>query len=382
MGCWPWALLLPLMARAQSGTDGVDCSSHISVKHENTLTCQFEDEDDVANISLCTLPDRPCKIGQLKENRVIFQDLEVLKKYQLRIQWVEGEPTHIKYDLRSIIKPTAPWIINATFLEKSGTVPIYIGTQYHLDFLDGKLMFDLDIASAENTGLRTEVPYSFVIIERSHLRYNTNYSVRVRAKPHRDYFKGTWSDWSPSVSFQTPTLHDPADSFLVYTLIAAAIILLLIITIAILRWHNVIKSCIWPRIPNPKNTFLQMYKPNKALPISFNPEVFSDHIIHLVDHIEAKGIELEIRGGGWGICEVRGREREGLTAWNPGDLEGSSFPLKLSTGETDGGVTQTTSLLNGVGGVRASSWPKTPSAPPAGRREEPYITMSSFFNTE
>ncbi|KAJ8339076.1 hypothetical protein SKAU_G00358620 [Synaphobranchus kaupii] len=387
MRCWPWAFLLPLVVQAQSGSDpSVDCTSHISMtrQEENTLTCELDPDDaeEVENITLCPTIRRTCERRELEGNIIIFKSLDTLKKYELHIQFVTGESFREVYELKSIIKPNAPWIINATFSEKSGTLSIDIGTQYHQDYLKGKLEFELDITSAQITALKTQVLYSHVIIDESHLRFNTNYSVRVRARPNGRYFGGTWSEWGPSVSFQTPTLQEPDASLLVYTLIPAVVLILLLMPIV--RWHNVIKSFIWPSIPNPKNTLLQMYKPNKALPISFNPEAFRDRIIHLVNHVEAKGVDQDIPGGGSGSCEVKGREWEGLGMWNPGsDLEWMCILPKPRAGEPDGGGgTQTTGLLDGPGAIRGGSWPKTPAVPPTGRREQPYITISGFFNTQ
>ncbi|XP_061119335.1 interleukin-7 receptor subunit alpha isoform X2 [Conger conger] len=390
---WPWALLLPLVAQAQSGRDGVsskpweqdpgvDCSSNINVRQPSTLTCQLDidDPEEVAEISLCKSSPKTnetCERKELKKNTVTFHDLDIMTNYELRIQFETGESFRNEYDLKSIIKPSSPWIINATYLQKSGMVPVHIGTQYqHTNYLTGKLIFELEITSAQNTMQSKPVPYTPVIIERSHLRHNTKYSVRVRARPDGDFFKGTWSEWSPSVSFQTPTLQDPDASLLVYGLIAALVILLLIFAIAILRWHKIIRSYIWPRIPNPKNTLLQMYKPNKTLPKSFNPEAFCDQIIHRVVHIEAQGVELEAPR------EVRGWKREGLTVWNTGNLEGLHLLPKPGAEETDGGGAQTAGLLDGSGDVRGGSWPQTPALPATGRRDGAYITMSSIFNTQ
>ncbi|KAJ8287089.1 hypothetical protein GJAV_G00047530 [Gymnothorax javanicus] len=483
MSCWPWALFLPIVARAQSGSDGdpaVDCSSNIYVRHQNTLTCQLDIEDaaDVASVTLCPIRNNAtCMRGELKEHKIIFQNLDVIKTYKLNIQFANGETFNENYHLRTIVKPTAPWIINATFVEKSEIVPVFIGTDYPApDYLAGNLIFELLITSAENTTLRRQVPYSPVYIEGSHLRNNTNYSVRVRARPNGDYFKGSWSEWSQPVCFQTPSREavaagqsqvmsspertidlEPVDlslgagmvetraplesvepepqpqpeaepvpepqpvddprpeylwlirmeeermleereervrqhqfrQFIRDTLTSVdnhlggiQVILLVIITIAIQRWHEIIKSSLWPKIPNPKNTFLQMYKPNKALPISFNPEVFSDQIIHLVDQIEAKRTDPEIPGGRLGSNNIRGQAWEAPTAWKPVDCDELRLALTPKTEEADKEGAQTTCLVNGSGGVRGGSWPKTLTAPSNGRREEPYITMSSFFNTQ
>ncbi|KAJ8393942.1 hypothetical protein AAFF_G00054750 [Aldrovandia affinis] len=395
MVCWLWALFLPLVAHAQSGEGDdepmVHCSSHICSKSDigNTLTCQLDNDniEEVANITLCTTTTRTCRTGQLEGNSITFKNLDILKTYKLRVQFVTGESFDKNYDLRHIVQPRPPWIITAKFLKNSGIAPIYIGTQYHRDYLDGELTFELKITSAIHN-MTQEVSNSHVDLEGSYLKMNTDYRVQVRAKPNLKYFKGSWSEWSPSVSFSTKEPDSPLLMYAAIAAIAAVPILLLIVTLVILRWYETIKSSIWPSIPNPKNTLLQMYKPRKGSPISFNPEVFRDQIIHLVDRVEDKcGVPEHM--GGRSSCEVKGRgqvqECRGLTLWNlaNGHEDHSLIPPSNKRDEEeDVGGTQTSRSFGRSGIVCGSSGPKHLGVSQTGPREEPYITISSFFKTQ
>ncbi|KAI1881907.1 hypothetical protein AGOR_G00244310 [Albula goreensis] len=398
MVTWLWALVLPLTAYAQSGGgDGepnVHCSSHLSLKTQirNILTCQLDPDDaeDVVNITLCH-SEKTCRTrtDDLVGNSFTFKDLDDLKTYDLTIHFTGGETFKKQYMLRQIIRPSPPWIVNAVYLQREGRAQIQIGTSYQGDYLDGHLRFQLNITDDNNDKKIQTVMLTNVTIEGSYLKMNTNYHVQVRAEPH-GYFTGSWSEWSPSVSFSTWAVKEPDATLLIYTLIAAVLILLLISAIVTLRWYKVIKSSIWPSIPNPKNTLLQMYKPNKGWPISFNPEVFRDGIIHRVDRMEDKTIAPEFLGA-QSTCERRGwspkQEDSSTTLWSlvNSHEECSLIPVSNQREGAQGVLgTQTSGLLNGSESFHGSSdsGPKGLAISQTGRREEPYITMSSFFKTQ
>ncbi|KAG7476660.1 hypothetical protein MATL_G00085240 [Megalops atlanticus] len=401
---WPWVLFLPLVAQAQSGGGdyeyNVSCFSHLNFKEQGTLTCQLENEiiDEVTNITLCVHRGRsPCHGGEWNGNIITFNSLTALSEYELVIHFASMEPYLNKFSLKDIIKPKAPWIVNATFSEYSKTAAIHIGTPYQGDYLGGKLKFQVKIEGPDKH-LERAIPYQYLTIEGAYLEMNTTYFVKVRAIPNGEYFKGTWSEWSAYKNFKTPALkaarveksqeRDPP--VLIFVLLAVLFILLLIIVTALLRWHKAIKSSIWPSIPNPKNTLLQMYKPNRGLPVSFNPEAFSDRNIHMVDHVEAKPSAPELMEA-WDRYEVRDQSQgcRGLEdfLWNSADNHRESSPM-LSRSKQDeedmAGGTPKQGLLDGSeviyggnnDGVKSLPLPQT------GRREEAYVTMSSFLKTQ
>ncbi|XP_036385795.1 interleukin-7 receptor subunit alpha [Megalops cyprinoides] len=397
MAYWPWVLFLPLVAQAESGGGdyecNVSCFSHLNVKEHGTLTCQLENEsiDEVTNITLCVnnRGRSPCHDGERKGNIITFNSLTAISEYELVICFASMEKYHSRFHLKDIIKPMPPWIVNATFSESSNAAAIHIGTPYEGDYLGGKLKFQVKIEGPDKH-LERAISYQSLTIEGAYLKMNTMYFVKVRAIPNGEYFKGTWSEWSPYKSFKTPALKERDASLLIYILLACLLILLLIIVTALLRWHKVIKSSIWPSIPNPKNTLLQMYKPNRGLPVSFNPEAFSDRNIHMVDHVEAKPSAPELMEA-WDSYEVRHQSQEcgGLEGflWNSADNHRESSPM-LSRSTQDGedmvGGTPKQGLLDGSEVVYGGSndGVKSLPLPQTGRREEAYVTMSSFLKTQ
>uniref|UniRef100_A0A8C9WEY7 Uncharacterized protein n=1 Tax=Scleropages formosus TaxID=113540 RepID=A0A8C9WEY7_SCLFO len=194
-----------------------------------------------------------------------------------------------------------------------------------------------------------------LIIEGVHLRENMIYHVQARMIPSGDYFRGFWSDWSPSSQFQTPK----GDATILCSFLRR------------------IRSVVWPSIPNPKNTLVQGYKPKKGPPVSFNPEAFIDNNIHLIDRVEdtrAVPDILERLGG----CEFRGhgsseRYPEAVPRSSNSSV-GESQPMLQSKSRGDKEGLEGDKLSHSLG------IPGTPGS--SGRSKEAYVTMSSFYKTQ
>ncbi|KAK6315784.1 hypothetical protein J4Q44_G00133080 [Coregonus suidteri] len=296
---WIALVLLPVLVHSQSGREWADneprilCTSHLSLLSPNTLTCHLDDDneddeiEDVKAMTLCyseSSDEQRCLTEN--GNNVTFTDLATLPLYNLTIQLNRGSTFWKTIILAKIIKPMSPWVVNVTFLWSSNQAFIYIGNPYLNDYLKpNNQLFQFRIWSVKNT-LVQNITYQPLIIEGDeYLHKNTEYHVKVRAKPNGKYFDGSWSEWSASLSFRTDA--ETNVQMLTYSLIVAIFDLLLVTLAVSIFWRKQIHSFIWPSIPHPKHTLLQIvqtYEPMKqGQPLSFNPEVFSDLNIQPVE---------------------------------------------------------------------------------------------------
>ncbi|XP_018604109.1 interleukin-7 receptor subunit alpha [Scleropages formosus] len=412
MAPWYWATLpfiLSLsLALAQSGGGDEDpfelCYSSIRINQVN-FTCQLEDDlvGEVTFAEICpTYSDTEnCStINKTREKNIIFRNLCVLSTYTLKVHFKTREPFTSEYLMTEIIKPNPPRISSATFLSQSNHAIIAIESGYSGDYLDKKMNISIRITD-RSTVKKYVILQDKLIIEGVHLRENMIYHVQARMIPSGDYFRGFWSDWSPSSQFQTPKeidshrSHRPKPSLLVYVVIFVPLILLMILVLGVLRWHKEIRSVVWPSIPNPKNTLVQGYKPKKGPPVSFNPEAFIDNNIHLIDRVEdtrAVPDILERLGG----CEFRGhgsseRYPEAVPRSSNSSV-GESQPMlqSKSRGDKEGLEGDKLSHSLGIPGTPGSSGRSSgdggsndaAKSMPVPRREEAYVTMSSFYKTQ
>ncbi|KAK6322063.1 hypothetical protein J4Q44_G00068550 [Coregonus suidteri] len=296
---WIALLMFPVLVHCQSGGELVDneprilCTSHLSVLAGNSLTCHLDDDaddddeiEDIKAMGLCYTDDKKQRCLTKKGNNVTFTDLDTLQSYNLTVQFKRGGTFWKRMSLREIIKPRSPWVVNATFLRTSNRALIYIGNPYLNDYLKhNNQLFQLRIWSVKNTLVKNMTYQPLIIEGDEYLHKNTEYHVKVRAKPNGGYFDGSWSEWSASLSFSTNAETDV--QLLSYSFIVP-IAALLLVTLAVgLFWRKQIHSFIWPSIPHPKHTLLQIaqtYEPMKqGPPVSFDPEVFSDLNIQQVE---------------------------------------------------------------------------------------------------
>ncbi|KAG7234100.1 hypothetical protein INR49_005884 [Caranx melampygus] len=112
-----------------------------------------------------------------------------------------------------------------------------------------------------------------------HLQSNTLYFIRVRAIPDK-FIRGSWSDWSET--FNSTLLEKknvqkapPDRQDMMYGLMVCLVSLVVVTFGLVFFWKNKIFSYMWPNIPHPKDTLVQICKPNKGLLLNFNPEEFS-----------------------------------------------------------------------------------------------------------
>ncbi|XP_020312960.1 interleukin-7 receptor subunit alpha isoform X1 [Oncorhynchus kisutch] len=417
---WIALLLLPVLVHSQSGREWADneprilCTSHLSLSSPNTLTCYLDDDngdDEIEHVKAMTLCYSK-RIGEQrclteKGNNVTFTNLDTLSPCNLTIQLKGGSTFWKTILLAKIIKPMSPWVVNVTFLGSSNRALIYIGNPYLNDYLKARnQLFQFHIWSVKNT-LFHSITYQPLIIEGDeYLHKNTEYHVKVRAKPNGGYFEGSWSEWSVPLSFRTDEETKTDVQMLSYSLIVAIFSLLLVTLAVSIFWRIQIHSFIWPSIPHPKHTLLQIvqtYEPMKqGQPLSFNPEVFSDLKIQLVEldeeqHVTAqtpdsnahhltevkdqyliqecdgdtKSCHSTSSGGSEAIllrCESPGEHPNfgaGSSGSTMGILDLKSDTESVETDDSDGNI--------GPEGLVATQ---------QGDKGEVYVTMSSFYQTQ
>ncbi|XP_028311121.1 interleukin-4 receptor subunit alpha isoform X2 [Gouania willdenowi] len=92
------------------------------------------------------------------------------------------------------------------------------------------------------------------------------YEARVRMKSNEEGFLGTWSDWSPTVSWVSPVGRSGqptafAVSFWEMTVVGVAVVVLMLIVVLHRKdktiWVYLVKKIQGAPVPNPANSFLQ-----------------------------------------------------------------------------------------------------------------------------
>nr|XP_023664170.1 interleukin-7 receptor subunit alpha-like [Paramormyrops kingsleyae] len=365
--CWAALFIFPLLVQAQSGSDDeepyVQCWSSVTV--ENTLLFCQVDEDLLTELKNATL----CRL------KILFQTREPFSK---------------TYELKKIIKPNAP-MVSTTFVAKEWKAVVSIETGYKDDILENVLMREVKIKGHNRTYV---VEQDELHIEsRDILRENTQYCVKVRCKPNGHYFDGYWSDWSHWSKFHTPkggSVGHQADQLHIYIVTVALFLLLLIAGVMVRHWYKDIKLIIWPIIPNPKHTLVQGYKPNKGPPVSFHPESFNDNCIQLIDQVEERRVTPDIPDM-VGSYEVRrhssGQRSMGPILRNSSANTGENHPMLQNKDnmEEDGlgtGRRMSASGINRNSETSGRSEANSNNNVPVPRRDEAYVTMSSFYKTQ
>ncbi|KAJ7987119.1 hypothetical protein DPEC_G00335450 [Dallia pectoralis] len=401
-------LLVPVLVCCQSGGVWTDneptilCTSHLSVHEANSLICYFEDDDNetLEDIEQMTLSDGKIYLRE-KGNNITSSKLVPLQNYKLIISLKRGVSYTKSINLKNIIKPRSPWIVNATYLASPHRVNIYIGHQYKGDYLtSNNQLFQLLIWSVKNTLVPNITEQLFILEGDEYLYGNTEYHVKVRAKPNGLYFDGSWSEWSASIGFRTGPETTP-EQMMLYSLTMVVVVLLLGTSAFIFTWRKQIQSFVWPSIPHPKHTLFHMYKPIKGPLVSFNPEVFSDRNIQVVEPeeedvtartpdsdalAEVKGQSLLQCSGETMSCSSGssdGSDATLLRCTSPGDRVDSRAGNSLSSGSTVG-ILDLKSDTDSVGTddsdgnvcVVAVSATRKPG------NDEAYVTMSSFYQSQ
>ncbi|CAB1423352.1 unnamed protein product [Pleuronectes platessa] len=405
---WTWFLLLMVGVQAQSGdtdTDGeprISCSSHITTE-VNSLTCELlpghhddeDDEDDedegdgIKNMTLCS-PDVSegrrgvwCETGH--GNTLSFREAPVVD-FNLTVQLKRGGEIWTRVDLKKIVKPRPPQLWNVTFNRESNKAVVHIQSPYHKDYLTGNQMFQLHIWATDRPNMIQNISSeSSMKIDMEHLRKNTKYHVKVRSIPVKP-LEGSWSEWSDTFSFYTPAgAQEPDDRQQMYKVMLGLIVLVVVSVTVVFLWKKKILTIMWPIIPHPKETLVQIGKPNKGLLLNFNPEVFSalrvSSMSQCCDEPESSPSPAEGAQSDH-PSSTQSSDCRSTTSVSTEELELSAL-LSGSSSAADASLHSASPspvhhlLLEGR--TERCSGANESEASAAGQQEEAYVTMSSFY---
>ncbi|KAM6975455.1 interleukin-7 receptor subunit alpha-like [Tautogolabrus adspersus] len=207
-------------------------------------------------------------------------ELSPLGDYNVTVYLKRGRRIKTTVELKKIVKPRSPQVCNVTFDLDSYQAVFHIKTPYNREYLKVEnQMFQLLIWSADSSMIQNVSSSDTLKVNMQHLTTNTQYHVRVRAIP-LGHLQGTWSEWSDSFPFFTPDVvleqrvHKQTDVSTL-RLTVCLVMLLLVTSCVVFFWKNKIFSYMWPSIPRPKHTLVQICRPNKGLLLNFKPEEFS-----------------------------------------------------------------------------------------------------------
>ncbi|XP_034534234.1 interleukin-7 receptor subunit alpha-like [Notolabrus celidotus] len=286
-------LLLPAQTEAQSGDSDseprLSCTSHIMTA-SSSLTCglkggrsyseddEDEEVDSIERITMCFTDDWSAKTSQCVQglgDTVSSPDLSPLVLYNVTVHLKRGGPISTTVDLKKIVKPRSPQVFNVTFHPESNQAVFHIQTPYHRDYLKVEnQLFQLVIWTAGGTTVQNVSSSDTLKVDMEHLQTDTRYHVRVRSIPLK-YLQGTWSEWSQTFTFVTPDGQKPDGWRQTYTLTVGLVVLLVLTSCAVFFWKKKIFSYMWPSVPHPKDTLVQICKPNKGLLLNLKAEEFS-----------------------------------------------------------------------------------------------------------
>uniref|UniRef100_A0A8D3CYV4 Fibronectin type-III domain-containing protein n=1 Tax=Scophthalmus maximus TaxID=52904 RepID=A0A8D3CYV4_SCOMX len=310
------------------------CSSHMSIEG-NSLTCELlrgrdhdgdDDEDDGDGLKVLSMADVTVRLSTAT---------------------LTG-------------RSTRPQVWNVTFDPESNQAVVQVRSPYHNDYLTAdNQLFQLHIWTTK-THLKMDM---------EHLWRNTEYQVAVRAIPVK-LLAGSWSEWSETSRFLTPRRE------MLIKLLVCLLPLLLVTVTALFFRKNKIFMYMWPNIPHPKDTLVQICKPNKGLLLNLNPEVFSALRVsptlqpreETEPPLSPDDDALSDDPGSTQSSDCRSTATE--------ELEFSALLSRSSSDGEDGLHSDAPSPVQdprlGGGGTEAQVFGR-------GQQEEAYVTMSSFY---
>lgn len=413
-------LMLAAGTQAQSGCGDSDmeptvyCTSHISSGEGCNITCQLvtnecdleDDEDDESDAiekmtaCCCELFENKKRCADALGETLSSKVLNPIAEISLTVHLKGGHKIEKTLNLRKIIKPKTPQVCNVTFTQDKAV--IYIQTPYHNDYLKlENQQFQLQLWSAQ-TNKTQNTTSDTMNIAMNHLSKDPQYHVKVRAIPV-DYYQGTWSEWSQTYSFTSPyndmVKHhhnrvEPHPDIMRdgYHLIWIVIPMVVVVLSGVFLWKNRILTYMWPSIPHPKNTLVQICKPNNGLLLKYNPDEFSALNFYPMDLSEG-----QVCGETQSVLSALGAEDTPSCSTQSTDsivsnssvrteemelLSGSSLSEEeqsiQSTGQSLEDATQRTEAPQTTQ-AEHSSPQYEPVTFALGQQDDSYVTMSSFY---
>ncbi|XP_038590330.1 interleukin-7 receptor subunit alpha-like [Micropterus salmoides] len=396
-------LLLPAAAQAQSG-DGVTdteprirCTSDL-MRDGSTLTCKLiggieDDDDEAGDIEKMTV----CYEDNLSQRKICLEDFgDTVTSTDLRYTVVYNVTVHLKRGgkikttvyTNKIVKPKSPQVWNVTFIQETNQAVINIRIPYKEDYLKiENQLFQLHIWTAGSMEMIQNVSSDSVIIDLEHLQRNAEHHVQVRAIPNK-HLQGTWSEWSEPVTFFTPAVQTPTDDRReMYTLILCLVPFVVVTSSVVFFWKN--KAYVWPNIPHPKHTLVQICKPNKGLLLNFKPEVFSALKVNPTEKTDEQSSDEAEPSVPAAAAAADGTQSNHACSTQSSDCSRSTTSVSteelelsalLSRSSSEGEDSLESTSPSPINALQLGESPDTPQPERSrGREAEPYVTMSSFY---
>ncbi|XP_054468948.1 interleukin-7 receptor subunit alpha [Anoplopoma fimbria] len=402
--CWTAVLLLlSARSRAQSGDgdgdgDGdmeprVRCTSHI-LTTGSSLSCKLvggsnDDEDDedeeadgVGNMTVCyfDFSQKKAKCLEAFGDTVSSRNLNPILQLNVTVHLKRGGRISTTVDLKKIVQPECPQVKNVTFDEDQAV--IRFETPYLNEYIkvDNQL-FQLHIWTAGRT-ITQNVSSEILEINMEHLKKHTKYHVKVRAIPMNG-LQGFWSEWSETFNFSTPAAENQPDPFISLSpaeegtiqtdiLIVCLVILVVVPSSVVIFCKNKIFTYMWPRIPHPKHTLVQICKTNKGLLLNFKPEEFSALKVEKTENQSFEETEPPM--------EAEAADHDNDRSSPACSTQSSDGCMSNTSVSTEESTLLSRSSSDGED-LRLGERPPTPQpeGSSGGNEAEAYVTMSSFY---
>ncbi|XP_015997930.1 interleukin-7 receptor subunit alpha isoform X1 [Rousettus aegyptiacus] len=276
------------------------CYSQLEVNgSQHLLNCTFDDPDvnstnlefeicDALLFVNCLNFSKEQEMYLIKTNQfLLIGDSKICVKLGGKIV------TCRKMKIVNIVKPEAPFDLRVIYRKEANDFVVTFNTSHLQKKYVQKLIHEVAYHQEknENDWMRVNLSSTKLTLLQRKLQPDAKYEIKVRSMPNYDYYKGFWSEWSPSSYFRTPETKgsEELDPVLLIVSILSFFSVALIVILACVLWEKRIKPVIWPSLPDHKKTLEQLCKkPKKNLNVSFNPESFLDCQIHKVDGIQAR----------------------------------------------------------------------------------------------
>ncbi|NWI66491.1 IL7RA protein, partial [Todus mexicanus] len=278
----------------------IDCFSQLEFKDSySSLTCSFAElppHNTNYTLALCTKEDSNylCFDMEKQEDVYFLKFTDILSNKDICMDSGMRRRVCRSLVVTDIVKPEVPFNINITYQKEANEYLVHYSTPHSWKkYLKDKLIHQTAYRQEEGTWKTIESPYLQVKLLGKNLENGALYEVKVRSQPNGDYFKGMWSEWSPSKSFRTTQEQHTTENYnsivMVILSILGFMLSIVMVVLIITFWENRIKPAVWPNLPDHKKTLEQLCKkPKNNFDISFNPESFGYVHIHKVDGIREK----------------------------------------------------------------------------------------------
>ncbi|XP_042365846.1 interleukin-7 receptor subunit alpha isoform X2 [Plectropomus leopardus] len=345
-----------------------------------------EEADGVEKMTVCCVDhsgtQRDYRCVEAAGDTVTSSILHPVHPFNVTVHLKTGRCLNAIVQLKKIVKPRRPWVKNVTFDLDSNQAEIQIQIPYDKDYLTlHNQQFQLKLSEDPRlTALNFSGDTLRLGMDR--LRGRSEYAAVVRSLPAKIY-EGTWSEWSESFSFRTPpeTTETPMDDGPeTYKLMVCLVVLVLLPPASVLFfWKNRIFAFIWPKIPHPKHTLVQICGPGKGVLLDFKPEEFSALKVDKSEEQPCDQTEPPIATADGarsdpGSAHSSAHSSAGATSTSSVSTEELELSALLSQGSSDA-----------EDGLQSSEEPEEPEEragtppPSSGGHEEAYVTMSSFY---